>query len=281
MISNVTKVQASLATKHGKLAQIAPAFEELLGWEVLLADIDTDEFGSFDGSTPRLHSPKETVLAKAKAGAEILGLRFGLASEGTIGAHPQFPFSTSDAELIGFVDLELGTELVVSHVSPNIVAQKLEITDSTPMELVAEKFDLPKHALNLTIESTLGKRIVKGIFDPQALAQEVSSAKQVQADVRFLAESDFRAMSSPSRQQNISDCARKAAERIAQNCPCCHYLGFGQISFEYGVVCGGCGTLNQHVVSAEIHGCLACAHLVRVDRGLARIEPDRCHSCNP
>lgn len=277
----MTQVQVSLATKHGKLTQIAPAFRELLGWEVRLAELDTDEFGSFDGTKPRLLSPRETVLAKAKAGAELLGLRFGLASEGTIGAHPQFPFSTSDAELIGFVDLELKTELVISHISPKIVAQKLEITDSTSLELLAEKFDLPKHALNLTIESALGKRIVKGIFDSQTLAQEVSSAKQVEGDVRFLAESDFRAMSSPSRQQNIADCARKAAERIAQNCPACHYLGFGQTDFEYGVVCSGCGTLNQHVVSAEIHGCLACAHLVRIARSLTQIEPDRCLSCNP
>ena len=277
----MTVIEAALATKHGKLAQIAPAFAELLDWQLVVAEIDTDEFGSFDGTKPRVLSPRETVLAKARAGAEFLGLRFGLASEGTIGPHPEYPLSTADAELIGLVDTELGTELVVSFVSPKIVAQKLDVTTTPDPVLLAEKFDLPNHAVNLKIQSGNQEMLLKGIFDPHLIIQEIAIAKRSDADARILLESDFRAMSSPSRQLNIAECAKRAAKRISRFCPSCNYLGFGQTGFEYGVQCVSCGTLNQQIAAAEIHGCLVCEHSVRIDRGLAHIEADRCLSCNP
>jgi hypothetical protein len=39
----------ALATKHGKLSQIGPWIEALDGWTVELAEIDTDQFGTFSG----------------------------------------------------------------------------------------------------------------------------------------------------------------------------------------------------------------------------------------
>jgi hypothetical protein len=37
----------ALATKHGKLRQIDPCIEALDGWTDELAEIDTDQFGTF------------------------------------------------------------------------------------------------------------------------------------------------------------------------------------------------------------------------------------------
>jgi hypothetical protein len=39
----------ALATKHGKLSQISPWIQGLDGWTVELAEIDTDQFGTFSG----------------------------------------------------------------------------------------------------------------------------------------------------------------------------------------------------------------------------------------
>lgn len=277
----MTKVQASLATKHGKLAQIGPAFAEVLGWELILAEIDTDQFGSFDGSTPRLLTPKDAVLAKARAGAEVSGTRFGLASEGTIGSHPSFPLTTSDHELIGFVDLEFGTELVVSHLSPLIKAEELVVVGSTPLGNLAEKFDMPNHAVILRIDSPSMKRVIKGIRDPRLLEREIESARGTDADVRLRVESDFRAMCSPSRQLNIAECSMKAAARIATLCPRCGYFGFGHTGFDFGLRCSACGILNQRAVAADVNGCLRCDYTNRVERGLRQIAPEHCFSCNP
>jgi hypothetical protein len=85
----------ALATKHGKLRQIGPWIEALDDWTVELAEIDTDQFGTFSGEVARVKSPRDTAIAKAKAAAELLGSDYGLASEGTIGAHPAYPWVRS------------------------------------------------------------------------------------------------------------------------------------------------------------------------------------------
>ena len=277
----MTRVQTSLATKHGKLAQIAPAFEERLGWEVLLADIDTDEFGTFDGSTPRLHSPKETVLAKARAGAEFLGTRFGLASEGTIGHHPSYPLSTSDHELIGFVDLELGTELVVSHVSPTISAARLELAKDGELPDLDALFDLPNHALIIKALLPQEEIVHKGITSATEAAKILADLVAKPGFDKAIVESDFRAMHSPSRQRNIEACARLAAERLSTLCPACNYFGWGVKKHIFGLQCRVCGSANQHLAKAEVFGCLKCTHEVTRESARASAEPALCLICNP
>lgn len=277
----MTKVQASLATKHGKLAQIAPAFEERLGWEVVLANIDTDEFGSFDGATPRLHSPKETVLAKARAGAVFLGTRFGLASEGTIGHHPSYPLSTSDHELIGFVDLELGTELVVSHVSPAIFAARLELTKDPELPDLDALFDLPNHALIIRALLPQEEIVHKGITSATEARKILEDLVAKPGFDKALVESDFRAMHSPSRQRNIEACARLAAERLSTLCPACNYFGWGVKGHEFGSVCRVCGFENTHLARAVIHGCISCNYHVIDALTPDAAQPEQCLSCNP
>jgi len=277
----VTKVQASLATKHGKIAQLSPAFAEVLGWDLVLAEIDTDQFGSFDGSTPRLLSPKETVLAKARAGAEFLGTRFGLANEGTIGQHPSYPFSTSDLELIGFVDLELGTQLVISHLSPRIFAERLELVSGQEWPDFASMFDLPNHAVIVNLTHGAEIKIHKGISSDLEIQRLLQAAS---AEPRFstvIIETEFRAMHSPSRQRNIEVCAQLAAQRLAQRCPSCDYFGWGVTGHHFGLACRDCGFENQHLAKTEIFGCLSCPH--EINRGLDRkfADPANCLSCNP
>lgn len=277
----MTVIEAALATKHGKLAQIAPAFAELLDWRLLVAEIDTDEFGSFDGTKPRVLSPRETVLAKARAGAEFLGLRFGLASEGTIGYHPQFPFSNSDTELIGFVDIELGSELVVTNVSPSIFAARVELSKNQDLPDLEKLFDLPHHALLIKSRLNGNEICHKGITsatDAIRILEEVMANPDFE---KLVLESDFRAMHSPSRQQNIEACARLAAERLSKLCPNCNYWGWGAKGHIFGLECRVCGTLNQNLAKAEALGCLHCSHEdIRVlDREFA--DPERCMTCNP
>lgn len=272
--------QASLATMHGKLDQIAPVFSEILGWELLLADIDTDKFGSFDGLTPRTLTPRDAAIAKAKAGAEHLGTRFGLASEGTIGSHPAYPFMTSDIELIALVDVENDKVLVASHVSPNIVAFKGELDPSTDLQSIFLKCDLPNHAVNILAMIDSKKEISKGIRDQEQLEEIVEAAWRSGAS-QILVESDFRAMSSPSRQGNIIECAKKLAARVAAQCPACSYFGWGVTSYEFGARCIDCGFENQQVAKREILGCISCSHQERGAVLTASVSAAQCQLCNP
>jgi hypothetical protein len=277
----VIGVSAALTTMHSKHAQIAPAFERVLGWEILVAKVDTDQFGSFDGVTPRTLSPKQAAIAKARAGAEERGTRFGLASEGTIGRHPDLPFINSDFELLALVDLAEGHELVVSHLSADIVAAREELGDEVDITALAKKFDLPNHAVNLKIESGSGLQIVKGLANPVELEREIESVRALAGPVKLTLESDFRAMSSPSRQRNIREVAEKLAKRIASTCPGCGYLGWGLARYEFGLSCRECGFENSHLARAGVNTCLRCDLEETFDLGRPAAEPANCLSCNP
>ena len=277
----VQPITAALATMHGKEQQIAPAFRRIAGWEIDVAQVDTDQFGSFDGEVPRTLSPKSAVLAKAKLGAEVLGLRFGIASEGTIGHHPQFPLMTSDHELIAIVDLELGHELVVSHVSAEIIAERHVLDENTNLNQIAKLCDLPNHAVNLIGTRSEWREVRKGIRTLEDLAAAESELKAEVGDLELVVESDFRAMSSPSRQRNIERCAELAAQRVATKCPGCEYLGWGLVRYEFGLECRACGFENDHLAKEGINGCLNCQLEEQFDLGVLHAEPAQCMVCNP
>jgi len=276
----VETITVALATMHGKQDQIQPAFQKYLGWEITVAEIDTDLFGSFDGIKPRELSPKDAALAKAREASKTKGLRFGLGSEGTIGHHPGLPFMTSDFEVLALVDQELELELVVTHLSPNIHAQRLVVDDGFDVEAAVKSFDLPNHAVIVLIETETDRGSIKGIKTQSDLEAAIAEARQ-QSTKQIILESDFRAMNSPSRQQNIAACAEKLAKRIAVKCPECDYLGFGAVGYEFGLKCRDCGYANEHLAQLEINGCISCQHEQRVDLGRDYAEPAECMQCNP
>ena len=274
-----------MVTKHGKLAQLEPAFAHLPEWQLELAEVDnkvfdTDTFGTFTGEIPRTLSPKQTVIAKAQAGAEMTGCDFAIASEGTIGPHPAFPFVTADHELLAFVCLSRNLEIVESYVSPNIVAHATDIDRETDLAALAAKLDLPSHAANLTIRTGDKIEFVKGIREAVELKRLVELHLQ-NGDVRLSVESDYRAMNSPSRQANIAECATRLAERVSNHCPACDEIGWGKVGYEYGVPCRACEMPTTTVAQAERFGCVGCDHVELRSLGVEAADPSRCDFCNP
>jgi hypothetical protein len=270
----------AVATQHGKLAQIAPAFEALSEWKLELALVDTDEFGTFSGEIERRLSPRETVIAKARAGAQLLGVDYGIASEGTIGAHPGLPFINSNQELLAFVCISTNVVVVESYLSTAIVAYSEEVTEDTDLPTLFKKLDLPDHAANIVAETDSERNVYKGIRDPDG-ARNIIQQLQAEPSVRISVESDFRAMNSPSRQANIEKCAQMLAQRLSTDCPACSYFGWGKVGYEYGVPCMSCGLNNARVANAEKLGCLTCDHVELHPLGLDSVEPARCEFCNP
>jgi hypothetical protein len=273
-------IHVAVATKHGKLSQIAPAFEALKEWQLELALFDTDEFGTFSGEVDRSLSPRETVVEKAKAGATLLGLDFGIASEGTIGAHPQLPFINSDHELMAFVCMSENVALVESYLSADIVAHSREISRTTDFGELFRKLDLPNHAANIIVETKFGRHMNKGITDPVE-AREIIEQLLEDEEIKVRVESDFRAMNSPTRQQNIYRCAQILAERVTATCPGCALFGWGRVGYEYGLPCRSCGLVCESVASAEKLGCLRCDFAELRSLGQDVIDPGKCEFCNP
>ncbi|HAN70836.1 MAG TPA: hypothetical protein DCQ36_04495, partial [Actinobacteria bacterium] len=77
---------------------------DVLGMGVAEAAIDTDAFGTFAGDVPRVGTPTEVAIAKARAGMQLLGLDIGLASEGSIGPDPVSGLIMRDTEFVVLVD---------------------------------------------------------------------------------------------------------------------------------------------------------------------------------
>lgn len=278
--------QIALATKHGKLEQIAPAFEFGLGFELVLADTDTDRFGTFSGEIPRTLNPKDAAVAKARAGALELGLDYGLASEGSIGAHPQFPWVNSDQEILALVCLSGGFSVIETYLSTDIVARSKTFTSvqdlphTADLAVIADEFDLPNHAVIVSAFSRGELHVEKGIREVDYLLSRITLLLESGvSEVRV--ESDFRAMMSPSRQRNIAQCAERLVARIASRCPDCNEIGWGRIGFEYGLPCGDCFEMVDAVPHSERLGCVVCDHVEIVSLGVATIDASRCDLCNP
>lgn len=270
----------ALATQHGKLAQIAPHFEAFPEWDVKLAEIDTDVFGTFSGEIPRKLSPRETAIEKARAGAKMLGCDYGLASEGSIGPHPQIPWVTADYELLALVCLSKNIVVVESNLSTEIQAHKAQVSPETDIDQLIAKLDLPQHGALIHFTENNQQHVIKGVLDPNEFTRLLKElSRNSVSDVRV--ENDFRAMNSPTRQANISACAEKLVHRINSTCPECQEIGWGKIGYEYGLPCSECLEMVYSVPHSDKLGCAACDHTELVSLGTQTIDPARCDYCNP
>jgi ribosomal protein S27AE len=270
----------ALATQHGKLAQIAPHFDAFPEWAVKLAEIDTDVFGTFSGEIPRKLSPRETAIEKARAGAEMLGCDYGLASEGSIGPHPQIPWVTADHELLTLVCLSKNIVVVESHLSTEIQAHKAQVSHETDIDQLIAKLDLPQHGALIHFTENNEQHVIKGVLDPNEFTRLLKElSRSTVSDVHV--ENDFRAMNSPTRQANISVCAEKLVHRINSTCPECQEIGWGKIGYEYGLPCSECLETVYSVPHSDKLGCVACNHTELVSLGKQTIDPARCDYCNP
>ena len=271
--------RAVLATLHQKGEFLAPEFMQALGMVVEEVRVDTDSLGTFSREIERIGSAREVVLQKARLGIATSGCPRGLASEGSIGADFYIPFIQSDVELVGFVDEELGIELVESYRSTEITAHTIAIDSPTDLSEFLKKADFPHHKLIVRSITKPVTYCVKGIATKEVLLQAIEVG--LQQHLSIVVESDLRAHCSPSRAKNIRSAASKMAARLAQLCPDCSAPGWGVTGYIKGLPCAECGEISEDALKSEILGCTRCSftdegkHLAEV------IDPSRCNLCNP
>jgi len=276
----LTGQKVALATKHGKEKIFSRLFSEI-NCELVLAPFDTDNFGTFSGEVAREKSPKATAIAKAHAAAQAAETNFAVASEGTIGPHPQLPLITADIEWVAFVDRSRGIELAEHFVSTAIVAVQEIWSASLDVEKLAAKANLPDHSLIARARDGLSFWSRKGIKTIEELNQVVADFQLLGWNTELVFESDFRAMESPTRMKNIERAAGQLVSRLSTLCPECQMYGFGVVAYEHGLPCLGCGEVVPDVISAERLGCLVCSVEVIKPREATAVEPGRCYNCNP
>ncbi len=268
---------AVLATKHGKQAQLGPELAPA-GLRVVVAEVDTDAFGTFSGEVPRTGTPLGTAVRKARAGMAAAGSPLGLASEGSFGPHPEVPLVVTDVELVVLVDDELGTVIVeqATGLDTPAVVREVAVGDdlswlttawSSGQAVICRPADRSRHA------------ITKGITEPLTLARAVRCACDASNDGRALVEPDLRADRCPARREVITRAARRLSARLESRCAGCGIPGFGTQTPEPGLPCGLCGSPTRNP-AAVLLTCPRCEHRER--RPLAgTADPATCERCNP
>jgi hypothetical protein len=271
---------AALATMHDKRPLIAPAMGDVLGMGVVEAAIDTDAFGTFAGDVPRVGTPTEVAIAKARAGMQLLGLDIGLASEGSIGPDPVSGLIMRDTEFVVLVDSTLGLEIVEHHFGHDTVARRHVVDAQTPLEPLLHGMDVPRHAVIVMPDHdpTQARKGLRDIHEID-LARGLACANSPTGTAVIM--NDLRAHCSPSRQKVIEQAARDLAARAATPCPECRQPGWGRIDWLTGRTCAGCGGDVPFLVRGTLDGCQGCGATVETQTQTAPVSPAQCPACNP
>ena len=264
----------ALATRHGKEWAFAPAFETVFGAEIVVSPIDTDALGTFDGDVPRPMDAVSVVIEKARRGATALGMRYGLASEGTFGPHPMIPFLPITTEHVAFVDLKTGHRVVETLSTHGTNFSHLQ--PGGDLEAFLVRLGFPHHAV-------LARNMTTGVFE-----KGLNTRPDLDASIERLGglaavrlETDMRAHVNPTRMIKIAMAADRLAYRLSIPCPVCAAPGFGSSRVLEGLACIECGS-PTHLVRAEVCSCSACGAEKEVPRRDGRTHADAvdCPVCN-
>lgn len=268
-----------LASKHKKEKAIALPFMNRLSCTLKVHDFDTDKFGTFTGEIARTHSPYKTCVLKATTAAKQFNYTYSVASEGSFGPHPLFPFIPSAHELMVFIDRKYNWVIAEQLVSQKTNYAMLTINKNSNIDDFLTQVKFPSHALTLQIASN-NHVIAKGINDLDVLTQHLNNSFKTINEI--ILATDMRAMMNPTRMEVIGELADKLALRISTPCAKCASPGFGFKTTKGKLPCNYCGS-STSLYAEEVWGCIICDHEEYKQRkdGLIEADPKFCSYCNP
>ncbi|MBI1270408.1 hypothetical protein GC174_08245 [bacterium] len=293
--------EAILTTKHGKLHPLALPLKAAVGLNIRVTkSIDTDQLGTFTGEIEREKSPRETVILKARLGINQSGTQLGLATEASFGPHPVALFIPGTEEVIGFIDDNLGIEVIESLISTetNYSGTSAKSIEELEKENFLAKALFPSHALIVKPQrpkrnflkklsySLQGRQtfpsIFKGIKDYDALRQAIDLARAESEDGIALIETDMRAHMNPTRKRVIRKVAAQLGRRLRSLCPQCSCPGWGKSDAVPGLPCELCRLPTRNIL-LEVYSCPKCTHKEERERqdGLKFAYAGHCDYCNP
>ena len=270
-----------LATRHKKEEAILPHLQPALGIiPIVPENLDTDAFGTFSGEKARTSDPLTTAREKCLYAMKQCHAELGIASEGSFGPHPAYPFVAADDELLIFIDLKNNLEIVVREISTDTNFNSSIITSETELLQFAKRSQFPSHALILKGEFQDEIILHKGLTDDRSLRDAYDSLTEKCS--RITAETDMRAMFNPSRMKIIAKAAQKLTEKILTPCTRCEAPGFGVVRTEAGLPCGWCGNPTSSTKSF-VYQCKSCSFEQHHEypHGKYAADPMYCNVCNP
>lgn len=268
-----------LASKHEKERVISGPFMDRLSCTLTVRSFDTDQFGTFTGEIPRRLSPYQTCLLKAKTAAENYAYALAVASEGSFGPHPLFPFIPSAHERMVFIDRKHDWVVAEELITQKTNYAMLTINKHTKIDDFLKRVQFPSHAL--IVQTSSDNRVfAKGIKDLKTLIDHLTLGFKTEKEL--ILATDMRAMMNPTRMEVIGELADKLALRIATPCSQCNRPGFGFKATRGALPCALCSSPTSFY-EEEVWGCITCdyqEYKMRKD-SLLKVDPTYCNYCNP
>jgi hypothetical protein len=274
---------------HQKEKVLESLFLEKLGANFEVPkNIDTDIFGTFSGEIKRDRDIKNTLRKKVKLGLEKTGLKLGLASEGSFGAHPSAPFMKTNLETLLFVDLEREIEIFEFHSSFKCTFDYRTINNQEELLEFYREYKSKEQAILIKVDQNSSEPnfLRKGLTSEKEAIKAFEELKHFSQSQSLWVETDMRAHLSKARQAVIFEAGEKLIKRLTSLCPDCHCPGFSRDALEKGLPCKACGIPSQYA-SKEIWRCSrknsGCSYEETRDRedGKKSIDPGDCSFCNP
>jgi ribosomal protein L37E len=265
-----------IVTQHKKESVIAPILSRSLSvYCHVFNQIDTDQFGTFCGTVRRV-SALEAARAKCAAVASIYPGDLILASEGSFGPHPAWPFAPCNEELLLLKDLKSNRDYKVSYLTFRTNMAASEIQNEEELKNFALTAGFPSHGLILRTNdyAFLKKGITSWTLLLHTFRQLKDSCQKV------FAETDMRAMFNPTRMMVIGKAARLLTRLLHSRCPRCGSPGFGIVRTVTGLPCRACGMPTESP-SHYVRLCEECLTELPCPSHKKEEDPMYCHFCNP
>ncbi len=274
-----------LATKHQKERVIAPILERELKVKITVpADFDTDVFGTFTREVKRSGMQIDAARLKAEKALELTGETLAIASEGTFGPHPAFPYIPHNREIVLLLDTENNLEIIGQEFSTETNYSHQLVRSAEEGLDFAQKAGFPEHGMVVIIgEPAEGKgEIIKGIVTEKSLIEALEFALKKSPNGRAHVETDMRAMYNPTRMKNIEKATLDLIKKLNQVCPRCAWPGFDAVERKKGLPCALCHLPTQ-LTRSLIYQCKKCEFSQEklFPDGREYADPAQCHYCNP
>ncbi len=269
-------------TKHAKYKQAARLFKAGLGAEIVPSrDIDTDILGTFSGEVERSGNALVTAARKCALGLEQMGMKIGIASEGSFGPHPVLGFVPAGREILYFIDQHRDFETHEYELFGQTNYEGAAIESLDDLERFMKRTRFPSHACILRPNIWNDKsQIIKAIQDYDQACSTFDHFKAISSDNKVWAETDMRAHLNPTRRRTLIKLSKKLVRRLARLCPSCQMPGWGIIDYEAGLPCELC-TLPTDSIKADIWGCVKCDYKETDLRAEKSVSSRYCGICNP
>lgn len=265
----------AIATMHGKETIIQPIIQKFLPVSVTIpSSLNTDQFGTFTGEIERA-SPLAALRAKARAASMLTSSAIAIASEGSFGSHPLYPFVGVNEELVMLMDLQRGWEIIGHYMTSDTNYNTITAANWEQLHEFAIASLFPSHGLLLKSASGEIVRDIDGWENLNKIFNEYLSGGPV------LAMTDMRAMRNPTRLHAIKCATEDLVRNIFSVCPGCMLPGLSRYQSVPGLCCAQCGIPTRNIKGFLLR-CTACTYLTfqpEVDPELA--DPRFCDNCNP